>query len=199
MAYRPDLVLFGGDYIQGGPGVSDTQARAALNRVIQAAELTAPLGCFAVRGNIDLHEPWQESFAGTGVRTCEQTTNIDSGELDVLLLSYADSLRTDLALGPRPGFRIVVGHSPDFALGTARADLLLAGHTHGGQVRLPFIGPILTLSRVRRRWASGVTELPGSATLIVPHGVGMERRHAPRMRFLCPPEVYIIDITPGPR
>ena len=79
------------------------------------------------------------------------------------------------------------------------ADLILAGHTHGGQVRLPLLGPLLTLSQVPRSWAAGRTELPGGGTLIVSRGVGMERHDAPRLRFLCRPELVVLDLIPAPR
>jgi len=92
---------------------------------------------------------------------------------------------------------VALGHRPDFALGDVRADLLLAGHTHGGQVVLPFIGPPITLTAVPRSWASGRTELDGGRTLVVSRGVGMERGYAPRLRFGCPPEILVIDLVPS--
>jgi predicted MPP superfamily phosphohydrolase len=97
------------------------------------------------------------------------------------------------------GFHLVFGHAPDFALHAAPADLLVAGHTHGGQVRLPVIGPLLTFSRVPRAWASGVTRLGHDRTLVVSRGIGLERGHAPRLRFLCRPELVFLRLTPlGP-
>ena len=86
------------------------------------------------------------------------------------------------------------------------ADLLLAGHVHGGQVRLPFWGPVLTLTSVPRSWAVGRTDFDGGATaggawdggrtLIVSRGIGMERGEAPRLRFLCRPELVVVDLVP---
>ena len=89
-----------------------------------------------------------------------------------------------------------MGHSPNFSLGEIQADLLIAGHTHGGQVRLPLLGPVMTLSAVPRAWASGVTEIKPGKTLIVSRGVGMERHNAPRLRFLCRPEIVIVELLP---
>jgi predicted MPP superfamily phosphohydrolase len=91
----------------------------------------------------------------------------------------------------------LVGHAPDDALGMHRADLLLAGHTHGGQVRLPLLGPPITFSRVPRSWASGVSHLPTGATLVMSRGIGVERGNAPPLRFLCRPEIVVIDLVPG--
>jgi uncharacterized protein len=90
----------------------------------------------------------------------------------------------------------VLGHCPQFAMGNVEADLLLAGHTHGGQVRLPWIGPLTTGCAVPRSWAAGLTELPGGRKLIVSRGTGMERGCAPRIRFLCRPELVVIDLVP---
>ncbi|HEX6202615.1 MAG TPA: hypothetical protein VF100_06400, partial [Thermoanaerobaculia bacterium] len=75
--------------------------------------------------------------------------------------------------------------------------LLLAGHTHGGQVRLPGVGPLVTASRVPRSWAAGRTALADDRTLIVSRGIGMERGYAPQLRFLCRPELVVVDLEPG--
>jgi uncharacterized protein len=72
----------------------------------------------------------------------------------------------------------------------------VAGHTHGGQVRIPFIGPLATLSAVPRSWAAGITDLPSGGKLFVSRGIGMERGNAPRMRFCCRPELAVIDLVP---
>jgi hypothetical protein len=108
------------------------------------------------------------------------------------VLSEAASLRPPVPA--RDGFHIVPAHRPDFALTRPDADLLLAGHVHGGQVRLPFIGPLITLSNVPRDWAVGLTTLPWGGHLFVSRGVGMERKNAPRLRFLCRPEIAILEL-----
>ena len=112
-------------------------------------------------------------------------------------LPLKPSFDPDLAPPPRPGLHIVWGHAPDFALSDARAELSIAGHTHGGQVRIPFFGPVVTFSHVPRAWAEGHTVVAPQRHLVVSRGVGMERGYAPRLRLFCPPEVVIIDVIPA--
>src|SRR5690606_31801463 len=124
------------------------------------------------------------------------------------VLVRSDVTLTGLPLGrskapldlPRPSdrYHIVLGHRPDFALGSVDADLLLAGHTHGGQVQIPGFGPLVTLSNIPRAWAAGtVVSLDDDTTLVVSRGLGMERGVAPRLRFLCRPELVILDLVPA--
>jgi uncharacterized protein len=56
---------------------------------------------------------------------------------------------------------------------------------------------MITHSRVPHTWAAGLTELSGGRKLLVSRGIGMERGYAPSMRFLCRPELVVIDLTPG--
>ncbi|MEM8933596.1 MAG: hypothetical protein AAGE94_20570, partial [Acidobacteriota bacterium] len=99
-------------------------------------------------------------------------------------------------------FHIAFGHAPEFALtqhllDKPSADLAIAGHTHGGQVRVPWFGPIVTFSAVPRSWAAGRTDFDNGGILIVSRGVGMERGRAPRLRLLCRPEIVVIDLLPA--
>jgi predicted MPP superfamily phosphohydrolase len=91
---------------------------------------------------------------------------------------------------------LLLAHSPDVLprLGNHRPGLLLAGHTHGGQLRLPGIGPIGTVSALPRRYAMGAYVYDGVQTY-VSRGVGTSG--AP-VRFNCPPEVTLITLrAPG--
>ncbi|MEQ9323334.1 MAG: metallophosphoesterase [Polyangiaceae bacterium] len=102
-----------------------------------------------------------------------------------------------LAEQPADAVTIVIGHRPDFALELAGldVDLALAGHTHGGQIRLPFIGPLLTLSNVPREWARGFRTVHDWIHLNVSAGIGAEHAAGlPSIRFLCPPEMTLIEV-----
>ena len=196
MAERPDLILMPGDYIQQADDARFAAARDALQAHLRAIAFSAPLGVYAVQGNIE-RPRWTELFQGLPVTVFPVTGTLDREELSITGLDLEDSFNETLEIAPSRRFHIVVGHGPDFALGNIQADLLVAGHTHGGQVVLPLIGPLITLSKVPRSWAAGTTHLPGDRTLVVSRGIGMERAHAPRLRFLCRPEIVVIEVTPA--
>ncbi|HWB14150.1 MAG TPA: metallophosphoesterase [Pirellulales bacterium] len=195
VAEKPDLILLAGDYIQEHDDHRYVQLQDELQMLLAGSDFRAPLGCYAVRGNVDRSD-WADAFLGTGVTAVSKTGSFDLENLTITCLSLHDSFSTNLEVPGTDRFHVVVGHCPNFSLGDVQADLLLAGHCHGGQVRLPILGPLITHALVPRSWAAGVTHLPGDKTLIVSRGVGMERANAPRMRFRCRPELVFIDIVP---
>lgn len=193
---EPDLLLFAGDYLQ-----ADWQHQhhlsARYNEFFEDHGLEASLGAYAVAGNVDWPD-WKHMFAGLPVETIDETTTRSLAGLQLTCLGRWDSFRSALSVeNPEPDrFHIVLGHSPDFALGNVEADLLLAGHTHGGQVRLPILGPLSTHAQIPRAWAAGATDLPSGAKLVVSRGIGMERANAPPLRFLCRPQLVVVDLLP---
>ncbi|MCU0519298.1 MAG: metallophosphoesterase [Anaerolineae bacterium] len=200
MEQDPDLILFLGDYVQLGRRSGSYEVEIeTLRALLDEAHLQAPLGAYAITGNVDLPGGWVQAFNGLPVTTMEATTSRDLGPVMLTGLSLWDSYDQDKRVERHDAFHIVIGHSPNFSLGSVEADLLIAGHTHGGQVRLPLIGPLLTLSSVPRSWAAGVTTIAPGRTLIVSRGIGMERANAPRLRLLCRPELVVIDLVPAGR
>jgi predicted MPP superfamily phosphohydrolase len=112
------------------------------------------------------------------------------------LVADGAMLRALLANAPPGAFTLLLYHTPDLmpqasALGV---DLYLAGHTHGGQWRLPGFGAILTSSHHWKRYESGHYR-EGNTRLYVSRGLGMEGFGTPRARILCPPEVVEVVIT----
>jgi hypothetical protein len=109
---------------------------------------------------------------------------------------------------PADATKIFLAHNPDYFLSPTpvRADLGLAGHTHGGQVHIPGLGPVLTFTHIGPRYAEGVfpksklePELPwNSDNIVICPGLGMEGGYAPRVRLLCPPSVVLLTIR-GPQ
>jgi len=94
-------------------------------------------------------------------------------------------------------FNIFLYHSPDLIedVKDSNVDLYLAGHTHGGQVCLPFYGAIITFSKFGKKYEAGRYKV-GDAELYVNRGLGMEGGKAPRVRFFARPEIAVFDIVP---
>jgi predicted MPP superfamily phosphohydrolase len=94
---------------------------------------------------------------------------------------------------------LVACHTPDHADEVGRrvpeADLYLCGHTHGGQVQVPFFGPLVTMCESPRHVAAGgVFATSTGLPLLLSRGVGMEGDYAPRFRFHCRPHVFLLTL-----
>jgi uncharacterized protein len=195
LAQKPDIILLAGDYLQTRYS-SRAEQQQAINAFLRKIKFSAPRGIFVIKGNID-HDDWQTIFAGTEATVADSHRQFARDDIQITCLNLGESFSPVTVPNPRPEtFHIVLGHAPNFALGHIDADLLVAGHTHGGQVRIPFFGPFATLSAVPRSWAAGTTDLPGGGKLFVSRGIGMERGNAPRIRFCCRPELAVIDLMP---
>lgn len=207
---KPDLVLFAGDYLQpervyapNGDCWPNAEIWSVLAKQLNAEllrlDLRPPLGIYAIGGNVDLPE-WPRIFDGMGnVQAAAATRQFEvDDQLTLTCLSLGDSNDGGIAIPPAPDgrFHIVLGHIPNFTMSRFDADLCLAGHVHGGQIRLPLLGPVITLSRVPRRLATGLVDRPNGGEMMVSRGIGMERNEAPRLRFLCRPELVFFELVP---
>jgi uncharacterized protein len=97
-------------------------------------------------------------------------------------------------------FRIALNHTPDLADEAAGkgADLYLCGHTHGGQVRIPFWGAIITNSGTGKEYEAGLYRR-GTMHIYTSRGFGLEPRPAPQVRFFCRPQITLITVHPRTR
>lgn len=196
MDEKPDLIVFPGDYIQVFTQQEFFDQSTKLNQMLRAINFSAPLGVYAVPGNVDSIQ-YGRIFDGVKGKAFTKLETVESGPFAITGLLLDDSFNRSVKILPQKKFHIVVGHAPDFALANPDADLLLAGHTHGGQVALPGIGPLLTFSAVPRTWAKGgLNYIDKDTALVVTRGIGMERNHAPRLRFLCKPQLVFVTVVP---
>ena len=199
-ALGPDLIVITGDYAAGpfdDPEPAIASARAFLGG------LRARLGVVVVDGHSESAAIRERIFAGLGLRHLrneDQVFELDGGRS--LRVFGVPARGADLAALERlsaPGqVTVVASHVPDLSpdLDGLGVDLHLAGHTHGGQIALPWLGPPMTLSDLPRRYARGLHPL-GDHLLHVSPGLGMEGNHAPRIRFLCPPEIDLLVLGGG--
>jgi predicted MPP superfamily phosphohydrolase len=130
------------------------------------------------------------------------TLPTQAGEIDVIGLHcthrpHLDGPRLEQQIDPAsPNFTVLLYHTPDLAPQSAQLgiDLQLSGHTHGGQVRLPLFGALVTGSLYGKRFEAGRVQLE-QMVLYITRGLGMEGMGAPRVRFLCPPEIILWELS----
>ncbi len=194
---KPDLILLGGDYVAKW---KPHQGAAPEDIAAEFARLEAPLGVYAVLGN---HDHWHGSerfikaFEAIGLPLLEnKTVKLElkgkaftlTGVPDLWTQGEADWDKI-LPKGAEP--RIVLAHSPDsFATLTEPIALGLSGHTHGGQVNIPLIGPPVVPSRYGQRYAYGIVR-EGRSTIYVTSGIGTSIFP---VRFRRPPEIMVITL-----
>ena len=189
---QPDMILITGDSLSDW-NPSYTHVQEVYER------LHAPLGVWFVRGNFENWKPVPHErafYAGAGVHLL-----MNSGALarpDIWLGGVDDPFtghpNVDAALaGAPPGaFKILMFHAPAYLDDVAgKVNLCLAGHTHGGQVRVPFMQP-LWMPKGCWPYVSGWYESSGTK-MYVSRGVGMSMLP---IRFDCRPEVTFLTIHP---
>ncbi len=195
-ALKPDLVLLAGDY------VSD---KAAATRPYSAQAATAPfaalrprLGTIAVLGNHD-HERGASEMrralrtAGVTILTNDavRAGPLAIGGLDDATTDHADLPATLAALRRTSGFPILLSHNPDpFKKLSGSVALMLAGHTHCGQVRLPILGALTYGSNYGTRYGCGIVRERGRVMVV---GAGLGTSELP-IRFGTPPDLWHITI-----
>jgi uncharacterized protein len=198
--YTPDLVLFGGDYMNmhfvGGGRVPPHAIAAML------ARLGAPLGRIAILGNHDYmygEDDVAAALRARGITVLDherRTVTFEGHAIDVVGVPDAHLVRDEareLLAGLRPERpAIVLAHDPMwFADVPAGPFLTLSGHTHGGQVKLPGIGIMHNASVAPLRWSHGLVVEDGR-TLYVSAGLGTS---IIPLRIGVPPEFAIIDVN----
>jgi len=206
MSAKPDLILMPGDFTQGTAqrlGGREQDFRDLLSR------LDAPGGVYAVTGNLDRVPILEKIFTGTRIRLLQnEVVRIAVRDRKISLFGV-DYYRHGRALwdkvslleqdGDPEDIRLVLVHNPNIVMAeqlNKRTDLFVAGHTHGGQVRLPGLGAMMNTSALPRSIAAGGVHMYKGGRVFISRGVGHEIGQAPRIRFLCPPEVSIIELVP---
>ncbi|MDD5073189.1 MAG: metallophosphoesterase [Candidatus Omnitrophica bacterium] len=194
-ALKPDIIVFTGD------AVNSPKALPVFKKTLKS--LKANIGKYAVTGNFDY---WflrgLDLFGGTGFDPLDAKIERINKDGDIFFISglnfehggYWFPLLKNV---PRGYYSIFLYHKPDLIedLKGVNVDLYLAGHTHGGQVALPFYGAIITLSKYGKRYEAGEYKV-GNTVLYVNRGIGTEGKAGVRVRFMVRPEITVFDIRP---
>jgi predicted MPP superfamily phosphohydrolase len=193
---KPDVILLTGDYLE-----EERNIRGVLSFL---KKLKAPQGIFAVQGNWEYWsrlegENLRRHFRGAGVTLLineRADLNINGHALSIYGLDYPSSIdnlnRLQSDVDPQR-FNLLLSHVPAFAHEKLDSsfNLILSGHTHGGQVRLPYLPPFY-LPRYSGRFVSGLYHVSQHRIpLYVSRGVGTS---VLPLRFLCRPEIGLIEL-----
>lgn len=196
--FKPDLILLGGDFVTWNRHI-------ALMAETLLSDLQSGDGILSVLGNHDYWAGAEEvkaAMTAKGVRfIINASTKIrrDGAELPVVGIDevYRGEPDVDAAFASvKPGPVIGLTHHPDLIdqVERRRLDLLLCGHTHGGQIRFPFFGAVVVPSKYESRYASGFHRV-GGVLMYVSRGIGA----IPPVRILCRPEIATFVLRRGSR
>lgn len=199
-ALKPDLILLGGDFLY-------KEARA-LPGLEPLKSLKAPLGVYAILGN---HDEWKARaealawFEASGIPLVHnRSIRVEKDGASIVVAGAEDDWygETDLSAALRDvgaaDLSVVMLHNPDLAVPAAKMlsgrqgkTIFFSGHTHGGQIRLPLIGPIMRLPHhLERKYDRGVFSFDG-IPLVLGAGAG---ESGPRARLFCPPEIVLAEV-----
>jgi len=197
---NPDLILLPGDFMVGnelGANLIEPEKIAGILKNLRARR-----GVYAVLGN---HDRWydgnrvQRALESAGIRVLEnESTPIQLDERTFWLAGLGDlwtgypNIQKALHNIPPPAPILAFTHNPDlFTQVPERVCLTIAGHTHGGQVNLPFVGRLVVPSEFGQRYAAGFVR-ENNHLLFVTTGIGTS---VLPVRFRVPPEIAVLTIT----
>lgn len=196
-ALRPDLIALAGDFVAGSG--EEEAVRAAPLLTAALSRLKAPLGTVAVLGN---HDHWTDpprvraALARAGILVLDNAAiargPLAIGGVDDPFTGHARVATTVDAMRRLRGAGVLIAHSPDVAIGLPPdVHVVLAGHTHCGQIVLPIIGAPIEVADPRYR--CGLIREAGR-TVVVTAGLGTTDLP---LRFGAPPDVWLVTFTGG--
>lgn len=211
-ALMPDIVLLDGDFVLSSDVTpEDLQALAPLKNLHPIS------GTYAVLGNQDhgifrsllpqnspppdrstLIAEMLQSLGVTVLENGHATISLGTETLSIVGIDDPWAGKADIVSAFNNVLQhsptILLAHNPDVVLDplASRAQLIISGHTHGGQVRLPWIGALATLPiHIPQKFDEGIFTLQSGSTLAITRGVG---ESGPRVRLFAPPEVMLLTL-----
>ncbi len=191
---QPDILVLGGDFVD--------ESAQDLGQLAPIFDLRPSLGVWFVLGNhdfLDAPKALTDALGKLGVRSLAnqaKTFPLSSGQ-SFELVGLDDSLfgSPDLRLveKPKKGIRVIATHEPDLLLDLPEtcADVVLLGHTHGGQIRLPIRGPVLGLPQIAPQSLDAGEKTWRGMRVLISRGIG---EALVRARLGVRPEIVVLDI-----
>ena len=205
LSHDPDIVLLPGDLYQLPADQFDERV-GEFQHAIELITDNVPL-VILVSGNSDTVSGLRKITGGTPAIVLDDEsliTEVNGNMLNIVGITlFGNQHNAQQALGSlnqeEVDMTIVLAHQPDEIrrIRETPVDLLVAGHTHGGQVAIPFIGPLVTASSVPRNVAAGGLHMLHETPVYVSTGVGRERGTAPQLRFGVRPSIGLIRVVPA--
>jgi predicted MPP superfamily phosphohydrolase len=201
-ALEPDLIILGGDYVY-------TNTSYAASCFAELGRLNAPLGCFAVLGNHDYGKyenggdgpaPVIQAIDDAGITLLrDRAVWIEKDGARIRVGGVGDSAVDRPDVGPtleetnKSDFVLLISHNPDYAeeLPAGAVDLVLSGHTHGGQVTFFGLWALQVPSEYGQKYRTGVVTTEAT-TVIVSNGVGTST--IPPIRLFARPQIVVITL-----
>ena len=194
-----DMIVCTGDYVHEFKSTRQIDAVWPLMK-----KLKAPLGVYSVLGN---HDHWADTARSeywlkkSGQDLHHKVVPIERNGSKLWLAGAGDFWEDDRGIAallrdvPESDCKIVLAHNPDTADTNfaTRVDLFISGHTHGGQVEIPFVGtPILPVQN--KNYSSGLKKSLRGINVFISRGIGWAILP---IRFNCFPEIAVLELVPG--
>lgn len=195
---KPDAIVCTGDYVH------EKNSNSQIDQVWPVlSRLSAPSGVYSVLGN---HDHWASTARSefwlkkSGQNVQHKGVRLERGGQALWLAGvgdlWEDKVNLDNLLHAIPDLecRIVLAHNPDTAdtPHRSRFDLMLSGHTHGGQVNLPLVGaPVLPVNN--KSYTSGLKQSLRGSPVFISKGIGWAIYP---IRFNCYPEIAVLELVP---
>ncbi len=197
-AQKPDVILIIGDFVNGKFYSTNADVKT-YSKVL--SKLSAPYGVYGIFGNHDAKlgiKAVMEIIKRTNIKMLSDSgveISTPKGKFYIAGLSdyYSDNYSYGKAFrNTTKGFPIILmAHSPSLFYEIPKeATLTVVGHTHGGQIRLPYIGAVFSNSAMGREFSDGLITKNGK-TIYITRGLGTSR--VP-VRFFCPPQISILEL-----
>lgn len=192
---NPDLIFLLGDFDSELISASKISEKEIANIL---GNLKAKIGCYAVLGNHDYSNPdmIRRILAKSKIKLLEDSSDLieyNSKKIRIIGLKdlWHSGYNRDFVKSFNEENIILLSHNPDiFPELPNNIDLTFSGHTHGGEIRFPFLGAIFIPSKYNQKYGKGFV-VENNKNLYVTSGVGT----LSRLRFFNPPEVVVISLS----